>query len=95
MANMSGDYTTGGVPANSSKFAKGTLSGLGIVTLAQSQINYNSAAMPNRNPTNNTKRKADVKIKLTQNSNSKNNNTGRHPNTNSVQNRNQANSGEF
>lgn len=36
MSNFQGDYAAVGLPANSTHFPKGTLSGLGIVSLASS-----------------------------------------------------------
>ena len=40
MANLAGDYISVGAPAASTQFPKGALSGLGVIQLNQTQVNY-------------------------------------------------------
>jgi hypothetical protein len=72
MAGLAGDYASVGGPAASTQFPKGALSSLGVIQLNQTQVNYatnqNQNMPPMKNPGNNTKRKADVKIKFSGNS---------------------------
>ena len=71
-SGLAGDYTSVGGAAASTQFPKGALAGLGVIQLNQTQVNYasnqNQNMPPMKNPANNTKRKADVKIKFSGNS---------------------------
>jgi len=72
ISGLAGDYASVGGPAASTQFPKGALAGLGVIQLNQTQVNYatnqNQNMPPMKNPANNTKRKADVKIKFSGNS---------------------------
>lgn len=68
LSGLAGDYASIGGPAASTQFPKGALAGLGVLQLNQTQVNYATNQHQNipsmKNPANNTKRKADVKIKF-------------------------------
>jgi hypothetical protein len=72
ISGLAGDYASVGGPAASTQFPKGALAGLNVIQLNQAQVNYASNQTQNmppmKNPANNTKRKADVKIKFSGNS---------------------------